>query len=104
LALLIPSALLASGTKPEGTVTIPSAAAYYLLVPTTEIHALEATGNDVCLHCERGNHLLRSTLSALETKLDPQRFLRTHRSWMINLDQVREAQPWAKGSCCPTAA
>jgi len=71
----------------------------YLLVPTTEIHALEATGNYVCLHCERGaSHILRSTLSAVEAKLDPQRFLRTHRSWIVNLEQVREAQPWTKGS------
>lgn len=70
----------------------------YLLVPVTEIQALEATGNYVCLHCERAQHILRGTLSSLETKLDPQRFLRTHRSWIVNLDQVREAQPWSKGS------
>lgn len=70
----------------------------YLLVPTAGIHALEATGNYVSLHCERANHLLRSSLSAIEAKLDPQRFLRTHRSWIVNLDQVREAQPLAKGT------
>jgi len=70
----------------------------YLLVPTTEIHALEATGNYVCLHCEKVQHILRGTLSALEAKLDPQRFLRTHRSWIVNLEQVREAQPWTKGT------
>jgi two-component system LytT family response regulator len=70
----------------------------YLLVPTTEIHALEATGNYVCLHCQGVDHILRSTLSAVEAKLDPQRFLRTHRSWIVNLEQVREAQPWTKGS------
>ncbi len=69
----------------------------YLLVPTSEIHCLEATGNYVRLHCERASHLLRSTLSAVEARLDPQRFLRVHRSWIVNLDQVREAQPWAKG-------
>lgn len=69
----------------------------YLLVPTAEIHALEATGNYVCIHCERTNHLLRGPLSSLETKLDPRRFLRTHRSWVVNLDHVREAHPWAKG-------
>ena len=70
----------------------------YILVPTTEIQAIEATGNYVCLHCERAQHILRGTLSALEAKLDPQQFLRTHRSWIVNLDQVREAQPWAKGT------
>lgn len=70
----------------------------YLLVPTAGIHALEATGNYVRVHCERANHLLRGTLSSLEAKLDPRRFLRIHRSWIVNLDHVREAQPWAKGS------
>jgi two-component system LytT family response regulator len=68
----------------------------YLLVPTSEIHCLEATGNYVQLRCERGNHILRSTLAAVEAKLDPQRFLRIHRSWIVNLEQVREAQPWTK--------
>jgi two-component system, LytTR family, response regulator len=70
----------------------------YLLVPTSEIHCLEATGNYVQLHCERANHILRSTLAAVEAKLDPRRFLRIHRSWIVNLEQVREAQPWTKGS------
>jgi two-component system LytT family response regulator len=70
----------------------------YLLVPTTEIQCLEATGNYVCVHCERANHLLRSTLSALEARLDPQRFLRVHRSWIVNVEQVREAHPWTKGA------
>jgi len=69
----------------------------YLLVPTTEIHCLEATGNYVQLYCERANHLLRGTLSAVEAKLDSQRFLRVHRSWIVNLEQVQEAQPWTKG-------
>jgi two-component system LytT family response regulator len=69
----------------------------YLLVPTSEIHCLEATGNYVRLHCAGASHLLRSTLSAVEAKLDPQRFLRIHRSWIVNLEQVREAQPWTKG-------
>jgi two-component system, LytTR family, response regulator len=69
----------------------------YLLVPTSEIHCLEATGNYVRLHCEGASHLLRSTLSAVEAKLDPERFLRIHRSWIVNIEQVREAQPWTKG-------
>jgi len=69
----------------------------YLLVPTADVHALEATGNYVQLHLERGTHLLRGTLAGVEARLDPQRFLRVHRSWIVNLSQVREAQPWAKG-------
>jgi two-component system LytT family response regulator len=69
----------------------------YLLVSTAEIHGLEATGNYVQLHCERANHILRSTLAAVEARLDPQRFVRVHRSWIVNLEQVREVQPWTKG-------
>jgi two-component system LytT family response regulator len=70
----------------------------YLLVPTAGIHCLEATGNYVRLHCERSQHLLRGTLAGVESKLDPKRFLRVHRSWIVNLDHVREAQAWTKGS------
>jgi DNA-binding LytR/AlgR family response regulator len=33
----------------------------------------------------------------VEAKLDPQRFLRVHRSWIVNVGQVQEAQPWTKG-------
>lgn len=69
----------------------------YLLVPVSEVHCLEAAGNYVRLHSERGGHLIRSTLSAIETRLDPRRFQRVHRSWIVNLDQVREVQPWNKG-------
>jgi two-component system LytT family response regulator len=70
----------------------------YVLVPTASVHALEATGNYVRLHCDRASHLLRSTLSAIEARLDPRRFLRTHRSWIVNLDHVREARTVTKGA------
>jgi two-component system LytT family response regulator len=70
----------------------------YLLVRTSEVHCLEATGNYVRLHGEQGSHLVRSTLSALEATLDPDRFQRVHRSWIVNLEQVREARAWSKGS------
>jgi two-component system, LytTR family, response regulator len=70
----------------------------YLLVRTSEVQCLEATGNYVRLHCEDRSHLVRSTLSAVEAKLDPHRFRRVHRSWIVNLDQVREVQPLSKGA------
>ncbi len=69
----------------------------YLLVPVSEVQCLEATGNYVRLHGAHGGHLLRSTLAAVEARLDPGRFRRVHRSWIVNLDHVREAQPWTKG-------
>src|SRR5204863_276921 len=42
-------------------------------------------------------HVLRSTLSALEERLDPERFRRISRSTLVNLDRVREVQPWFHG-------
>lgn len=70
----------------------------YVLVPTAGIHALEAVGNYVQLHGEKARHLLRATLAATEARLDPRRFVRVHRSWIVNLDHVREARTASKGS------
>jgi two-component system LytT family response regulator len=71
---------------------------HYSLVPVQDIHCLEATGNYVCLHCGAHSHFLRGTLASVEEKLDGDRFLRTHRSWIVNLDHVLEARPVGKGS------
>jgi two-component system, LytTR family, response regulator len=69
----------------------------YIVVRTPEIHCVEASGNYVTLHRERDSLLLRDTLTALEAKLDRERFVRTHRSWIVNLEHVREALPAARG-------
>jgi len=70
----------------------------YRLVPVKDIDCLEATGNYVCLHCASATHFLRATLASVEGRLDRERFLRTHRSWIVNLDHVLEARPVAKGA------
>lgn len=70
----------------------------YRLVPTAEIHAIEAAGNYACVHCADANHILRTTLSALEATLDPREFVRVHRSWIVNLRHVREIETTENGS------
>ena len=40
---------------------------------------------------------MRSTLSQLESQLDPQRFLRIHRSYIVNLDFIKELRAWTHG-------
>jgi two-component system LytT family response regulator len=62
-----------------------------------EIDWIEAADNYVCLHCGREVHVLRETMSELETHLDPARFIRVHRSAIVNLDRIRELQPWFRG-------
>ncbi|HET7203829.1 MAG TPA: LytTR family transcriptional regulator DNA-binding domain-containing protein [Steroidobacteraceae bacterium] len=63
------------------------------LVAAADIEWLQASGNYVNLRMRGHDYPLRSTLAALETKLDPARFARIHRSYMVNLDQVASIEP-----------
>src|SRR5437773_920225 len=66
-------------------------------VRASEVEWMEAAKNYVRLHVGATTHVLRSTLSALEERLDPERFRRISRSTLVNLDRVREVQPWFHG-------
>ena len=62
-----------------------------------EIDWIEAAGNYLRLHAAGETHLLRETMNALEERLDPARFLRIHRSTMVNIERVKEIQPLFHG-------
>ncbi|MGE0554266.1 MAG: LytR/AlgR family response regulator transcription factor [Gemmatimonadales bacterium] len=66
-------------------------------VPVDEIDWIEAAGNYARLHVGAARHLLRETMSGLEETLDPERFVRIHRSTIVNVARIREIQPWFKG-------
>lgn len=66
-------------------------------VPTEEIEWIEAADNYVRLHTESGVHLLRSTMNEIEERLDPDQFVRIHRSAMVRIARIREIQPWFNG-------
>jgi len=68
-----------------------------VFVKLTDIDWIEAADNYVCLHCGRETHVVRETMNELEARLDPAQFLRVHRSSIVNLDRVRELQPWFRG-------
>lgn len=65
--------------------TLPAA-----VVSVSDIEWIEAADCYVCLHAACKRHLLRESIRALETKLDPKKFIRLHRSAIVNLDHVRE--------------
>ena len=98
------NAAAAAGPAPGGTAGTGGAASYpqrfsvrerdrILLVRVDSLEAVQAAGNYVELVGAGRKHLLRETLSEMERKLDPNRFVRIHRSTIVNADRIREILP-----------
>jgi two-component system LytT family response regulator len=68
-----------------------------LFVRTADVEWIEAARNYVRLHAGPRSYIVRTTLAALEAQLDRERFRRTGRSALVNVDRVREVQPWFHG-------
>jgi len=66
-------------------------------VATADVAWAEAKGPHVQLHTRQGVFEIRDTLARLEASLDPRRFVRIHRSYIVNLSQIKELQPWFGG-------
>ena len=67
------------------------------LVPAADIEWLQASGNYVNLRVREHDYPLRSTIAGIESKLDPRRFARIHRSYIVNLDLVASIEPLDTG-------
>ncbi len=67
------------------------------LINVDEIERLEAQGNYVNLHVRGRAYPLRSTMAGIASSLDPTKFIRVHRSHLINLDQLVEIEPLDTG-------
>ncbi len=68
-----------------------------LFLNVAEIDWIEAADNYVRLHAGRESHLLRETMNSLEKKLDPDQFLRVHRSRIANTTKIKELRPTFRG-------
>lgn len=68
-----------------------------VFVRTDEVDWLEAEENYVRLHAGTESYLVRGTLAGLEERLDPAKFIRVHRSHVVNLGSIRELHPWSHG-------
>jgi two-component system, LytTR family, response regulator len=58
-----------------------------------EIDWAESAGNYVCLHVGQATHILRETITSLETRLGHHQFLRVHRSTLVNVDRIKTLRP-----------
>jgi two-component system LytT family response regulator len=116
LAEVAPAAAPAAGSEPAAasaspgglpaTATPPTQAPARLLVKddghmylvrTADVDWVEACGNYAKLHVGNRTHLMRETMASLEQALEPAGFARLHRSAIVNLDRVKEMQPWFSG-------
>ena len=66
-------------------------------VRADEIDWIEAAGNYVKLHVGTETHLLRETMNAVEAQLPRETFYRIHRCHIVNIERVKELQPWFNG-------
>ena len=65
-------------------------------VPVTDVGWFEARGDYVAAHAGPSRHLVHLSLNRLETRLDPKRFVRVHRTHIVNLDHVKTFQRLGK--------
>lgn len=68
------------------------------IIPVEDIHFLEAADDYVKVHTHNGAFLKNRTMGYFEKVLDPTRFVRTHRSYIINIQQVTRIDPYEKDS------
>src|SRR4051794_678597 len=66
-------------------------------VRTEDLDWVEASGNYVKVHTKSEAHLLRESMKNMEGKLDPKIFVRIHRSAIVNIDRIKELEPWFHG-------
>lgn len=71
----------------------------FFFVSTGEILYISAYEKYINLHTKEKTYLIRDTMSRMESRLDPANFARIHRSSIVNMDFIREIQPWSHGDC-----
>ncbi|HYP29971.1 MAG TPA: LytTR family DNA-binding domain-containing protein [Blastocatellia bacterium] len=81
---------------PIDRVVIKSSGRIYFL-KVEEIDWVEGAGDNLSLHSGSQTHLIRETMGNFHAKLDSQKFLRIHRSTIVNIDRIKEIRPLFKG-------
>ncbi len=66
------------------------------VIPVEKLDYVEAQDDYVALHSEKKTYLKQQTIAALEAALDPARFVRVHRSYIVNLERVARIEPYTK--------
>lgn len=68
-----------------------------IIIKIDDINWIEAEEKYVQIHTGKEKYLYRETMNTLEQELDPQKFVRIHRSYIVQLDFIKELTPWSHG-------
>jgi two-component system, LytTR family, response regulator len=93
--------LLAAAARPPGhaieRIVVRDGAKVHIIL-IAKLDYVEAQDDYAALHSEQKSYLKQQTIASLETQLDPQRFVRIHRSYIVNLERIARIEPYAKDS------
>ncbi len=68
------------------------------IIPMAKLDYVEAQDDYIALRSEKKSYLKQQTISSIETQLDPARFVRVHRSYIVNLERIARIEPYTKDS------
>jgi len=68
-----------------------------IFLKVADIDWMESAANYIRLHCGANVYVIRDTMNAMEQKLPPDRFVRVHRSTIVNVDRIARMYPWFSG-------
>jgi two-component system LytT family response regulator len=96
----LPAAALAATARPAGPVEriLIRDGARVQVLAVESIDYVEAQDDYVVFHAAGKKYMKHEALAHLETQLDPQRFVRIHRSYILNVDRLTRVEPYAKDS------
>jgi two-component system LytT family response regulator len=96
-----PAAELKQAARPPGQwperIVVKDGARVHI-IPIAQLEYAEAQDDYVALHSGGKSYLKQQTISSLEESLDPLKFVRVHRSFLINLERVSKIEPYTKDS------
>ncbi len=93
----VPAAPPAPAAAPAERFAVRKRGGSEVMVEVADIDWIEASGNYAILHVGDETFEIRSSLAKLEGELDPRRFVRVHKSHVVNISRVAEVVPWVSG-------
>jgi two-component system, LytTR family, response regulator len=92
---------LAAATRPPGRpldrVVVKDGARVHI-IPIAKLDYVEAQDDYIALHSDKKSYLKQQPISSIEAQLDPRRFVRIHRSCIVNLERLARIEPYSKDS------